>query len=528
MGGAGNPAAKLVLLGSGGPRVTPNFHKDTDALVLTEIVEFAMSLTTPAKGKEPFAGLPHLQAYKLVRATSLAELGHVQLASRYCEAISSSLSRSSPYITPAFVEQLRTFNERLTAAPQIDQSGSWMKGTVGKPTLNNIGNWLEGRFTKFITGDGENSPAPTMNSTFTPDPPAPAAAATSTTGPFSNYSTISTTSSPQQYPASLPGTTGPSINVPPPSRQMSGTSSLVSAYGPYKPVERSASAMEQRAPYGQSLYAPSVPRIASANAATTTFAQSFGQAMSPYAPATSANSSVHDLTTPTQSSSTSSTSISSGDTVTDAEQEANVQEVTWWGSSYENDMNGVTPTAPSFVKLNNTSDTGATESTDGFISLMDDTGFGGGAGFRQVSSPLHQQMNYNDRRDNGFDDEDDLGLGNSKPRSRRIDEGGSEGSDHDTRGDATAGASAKEAEKKSEPAAAEKSGKYLCFVGNGGIFHSMDGFIFLQLHQLLRAHGLVACGAEAILSLHLSGPTWASLSQRSIMIKNSSVGSIKR
>ena len=64
------------------PTISPSAWKDPDPIIFTEIVEFALSLATPAKGKEPFAGLPHLQAYRLVRAAFLAEMGHDQLAGR--------------------------------------------------------------------------------------------------------------------------------------------------------------------------------------------------------------------------------------------------------------------------------------------------------------------------------------------------------------------------------------------------------------------------------------------------------------
>ena len=55
---------------------------DPDPIIFSEVVEFALSLATPAKGQEAFAGLPHLQPYRLIRAASLAEMGHVQIAAR--------------------------------------------------------------------------------------------------------------------------------------------------------------------------------------------------------------------------------------------------------------------------------------------------------------------------------------------------------------------------------------------------------------------------------------------------------------
>lgn len=83
MGGLHSPSTRLVLLGSQSPHQWPIFYKDSDPLVFSEIAEFAMSLATPPKGQEPFHGIPHLQAYKLIRAVFLAEIGQVDIAKRY-------------------------------------------------------------------------------------------------------------------------------------------------------------------------------------------------------------------------------------------------------------------------------------------------------------------------------------------------------------------------------------------------------------------------------------------------------------
>ncbi|KAI6109003.1 Sec23-binding domain of Sec16-domain-containing protein [Pisolithus croceorrhizus] len=97
IGGVGSPSARIILLGSQSPHSKPTF-------------------STP-KGQESFLGFPHLQAYKLIRAVYLAEIGHVQAASRYCEAITASMSRPSPYFNPVMVGQLRSLAERLMGAP---------------------------------------------------------------------------------------------------------------------------------------------------------------------------------------------------------------------------------------------------------------------------------------------------------------------------------------------------------------------------------------------------------------------------
>jgi COPII coat assembly protein SEC16 len=82
LGRIGTPG-RVTLVGSRGPTTTPNFHVSDDAIVFSEIVEFALSLAPPSKGQEPFNGFPHLQAYKFVRAASLAEMGHMLTASRW-------------------------------------------------------------------------------------------------------------------------------------------------------------------------------------------------------------------------------------------------------------------------------------------------------------------------------------------------------------------------------------------------------------------------------------------------------------
>lgn len=82
MGGLGSPGTRLVLLGAQSPHINPAFFRDPDPIIFTEIAEFALSLKT-AKGQDPFHGFPHLQAYKFVRAAYLADIGHIQSATRY-------------------------------------------------------------------------------------------------------------------------------------------------------------------------------------------------------------------------------------------------------------------------------------------------------------------------------------------------------------------------------------------------------------------------------------------------------------
>jgi len=98
LGGLGSPTTRWVLVGSANPAVTPTFNKDQDSLILSEIVEFAYSLSPPQKGQEPFPGLPHLQPYRLIRAHQLAELGHIQLAARYAGLIIQPGREADPHV----------------------------------------------------------------------------------------------------------------------------------------------------------------------------------------------------------------------------------------------------------------------------------------------------------------------------------------------------------------------------------------------------------------------------------------------
>ncbi|KAF7338256.1 Protein transport protein sec16 [Mycena venus] len=380
VGGIGNPSARIVLLGSRSPQVWPSFYKDSDPVIFTEILEFALSLAPPIKGQDAFYGLPHLQAYRFIRAISLAELGELQLASRYCEAITTSFnSRGSPYFTGSLLDQLKSLSDRIVGLDHSDKSGFW-KST---PSLDTIGRFLEGRFTKLVTGDADPA-TPTEDHSKSTDTAA---------GPFSQYSTISSTTtstSPSPQPSlynlnshnSQPLRTGSAIG------QQSGLRSQPS-------IDRASSAMDhvRRRPSP-----PPAPRIASANASTTMFAQapSFVQAYNNYSP----NPYSPSMTTPKPNVET-----------TTHDEEDTGQEVSWWGSSsYANDSANQTPMAATFVQV----DSGISSSSDGFISLMDN------ASYSVAPAKAKSQQKSSVAED--VDEDDDLGFGNSKPAPKKEKE----------------------------------------------------------------------------------------------------------
>ncbi|KAL1744041.1 Sec23-binding domain of Sec16-domain-containing protein [Schizophyllum fasciatum] len=360
IGGLGTPAARIVLLGSRGPQALSNFDKDPDAVIFSEIGEFAMSLTTPAKGQEPFRGFPHLQAYRLLRAVMLAEVGEVQLAQRYCEAVSSMLAQPSPFYTRTMLEQLKELSDRLAGCTEGDKAASWIGGKITKPSLASVGGFLEKRLTQLVAGadgDGESEPEPKKSEAFS--------------GPFALYGTLSSTE-------------------PSPNPSVTNLNEGMNGYGP---PGRSSSAAEVRrnAP-------PPLNRTASAS---VSYGAPYGHSPNPYV--ASALSPIQDEPSPQ----------------TDKGEPDQGQEVTWWGAgSYSNtEQSSQTPKASSFVQLSEGLQ--VPPSSDGFISLMDNapTPFSAppsSMSFRNTDPP----------RNNAYEDEDveDLGFGNSKKERRKSEE----------------------------------------------------------------------------------------------------------
>ncbi|KAF5391379.1 hypothetical protein D9757_001871 [Collybiopsis confluens] len=314
--GLQHPSARIVLLGSRNPQSFSNFISDPDPIILSEIHEFALSLVPIPKGQEPFAGLPHLQVYRFIRAICLAELGDVAAANRYCEAISVSMSRPSPYYSSVMLELLKGLSDRIAGITQTDKTGSWMGSKLAKPSLDGLGGWLEGRFTKLVTGDMESPTLAEHKHNKSEE--------RGFVGPFSHYSTISSTTT-----STSPSPQNSVVNLNAYAAAPARTGSAMSSHGPTLDQSR------QR--YG--------PPATSANASTATFSQaqarSFGQTLSP-----------DDLLTPRPS---------------DTNEAEDGQELTWWGAS-----NAVTPTASSFVPL---SGNALSPATDGFVSLMDNQSY---------------------------------------------------------------------------------------------------------------------------------------------------------
>ncbi|GAA6008207.1 hypothetical protein JCM11491_001929 [Sporobolomyces phaffii] len=158
VGGFGSPTSRISLVGSA---PSPATGMDLESIKLTELIEFGCSLTPTVKGQEPFAGFPHLQAFRLVHASVLAESGNIPQALKYTEAVVNTLklaTRPSPFYHPRLVAQVKLLGERLGAAPGQKETSSWIARKVPRPTVNSLWSTFEGGFNKFVSGEGEATP----------------------------------------------------------------------------------------------------------------------------------------------------------------------------------------------------------------------------------------------------------------------------------------------------------------------------------------------------------------------------------
>ncbi|KAF4586062.1 COPII coat assembly protein sec16 [Ophiocordyceps camponoti-floridani] len=147
-GGLDDQKADFVLLGSDHRQQSDQFAKETEALQLSEVYEYGLSL---AGGAAAAVGAPHLAAYKLQHAVTLAEYGYRDKALQYCDAIDAAIAsqtRRSPYHHAILETALHDFMTRLRQAPR-DASSSW----ISKPSMNKVSDSVWNHFSKFVAGD---------------------------------------------------------------------------------------------------------------------------------------------------------------------------------------------------------------------------------------------------------------------------------------------------------------------------------------------------------------------------------------
>ncbi|KAK1809724.1 vesicle coat component [Friedmanniomyces endolithicus] len=154
--GADDSEAHFTLLGGdrqgGGEGAGPG--GDMDAILLTEIYEWASSLAVPTPAV-PY--IPHLQAYKLMHAQELAAHGMKGKAQAYCDHITSaytSTTRPSQYYHPVFTQAVADLSAFLSQTPH---SAEGKGGLFGRPAMKTVSSGAASWFTKFVSGEDDHS-----------------------------------------------------------------------------------------------------------------------------------------------------------------------------------------------------------------------------------------------------------------------------------------------------------------------------------------------------------------------------------
>ncbi|KAJ2986624.1 hypothetical protein NUW58_g4938 [Xylaria curta] len=150
-GGLDDPNSNFVLVGADHRRQADQFAKETEALQLSEVYEYGLSL---APGSHVPQSCPHLAAYKLQHAMVLAEHGFRDKALQYCEAIWSAITsqtKKSPYFNPVLESAVDDIMRRLKQAAG-EETSSW----ITKPKMDQVSSGIWSRFNKFVAGPDEN------------------------------------------------------------------------------------------------------------------------------------------------------------------------------------------------------------------------------------------------------------------------------------------------------------------------------------------------------------------------------------
>lgn len=149
-GGADDPQANIVLLGVDHQRL-PSALVDEDAILLTEIYEYAMSVL----GNSPVANLPYLLAFKLLHAKQLADRGRTSEAQNYCDGVAAALkasTRPSPYHHQHVFIEVDELSARLRQTTS-DGGSSW----ISKPSMEKVSGSMWARFNSFVVGDDSDA-----------------------------------------------------------------------------------------------------------------------------------------------------------------------------------------------------------------------------------------------------------------------------------------------------------------------------------------------------------------------------------
>ncbi|CAG8959396.1 hypothetical protein HYFRA_00001294 [Hymenoscyphus fraxineus] len=147
-GGIDDPLSNIVLVGSDHLRQPYEFDKEMEPILLSEVFEYGMSLSSTASVAIAY---PHLSIYKLQHASILAEYGYRENALQYCESVASSITsqtRRSPYHHALLISALDDLSKRLKQSPKSEPS-SWLS----KPSIDKVSGSVWDKLSKFVAGD---------------------------------------------------------------------------------------------------------------------------------------------------------------------------------------------------------------------------------------------------------------------------------------------------------------------------------------------------------------------------------------
>lgn len=368
-------------------------------------------------------------------------------ARRYTDAIVGTLklaTKPSPFYHPGLVAQVKTVSDRLVTAPGHDKGGSWITRNVPRPTIDSLWSTLEGRFTKFVSGEGEAIAATLVVK-------AEAVKATAgPIGPFTHFSSIS--------PASTSGTLSRQASQSELASQdpprPSSAAALAPIMGP-PPVKRApfkthhsrSSSLgfvgydyNPSAPPPWQAYVPNPSTAPSVDATPKSSQQEFSAA-SPYRyaqessgygeasygqePAGHGEEPGYEQPSAYASSYEQPAAYQEDSQYGAAEQTTAANDSGWGSPSWQSGGDAAAPRAPMFSPVAEN----FAEDDSGFISPMAAFSPSPSPGPAMAYSPLNPQSH---KRTSTRDELDDLGIGNSKSRKPTfdaIDEQAGEGED---------------------------------------------------------------------------------------------------
>ncbi|TQS37811.1 hypothetical protein Golomagni_01702 [Golovinomyces magnicellulatus] len=239
--GIDDPLTNIVLLGSDHLKQPHNFDREVQPILLSEVFDYGMSLSNQ---DSTAVSSPHLAIYKLHYAKILTEHGLNEIALKYCEAITASISvqsRRSPYHHALLISEVEDLSQRLRQSPK-DESSSW----ISKPSIDKARGTVWATFNKFVAGEESDAGEKVTNPNVT-----------SEAGPFSKISgetpTISRSPSNVELHGLYTNNIGMNSGVSSPTTV---TSSLNTSSSAYKTVIQNRPLIGQRSMSEQNRYEP--------------------------------------------------------------------------------------------------------------------------------------------------------------------------------------------------------------------------------------------------------------------------------